>query len=245
MISKLIFFTFLISFSSFSQDNIRGFDQELDNQKLEEFEKGHSQKETNLNFIDADSGIIRSYSTKSDQRRFSFTYQVSARPKNLLDFNGFEFTYATRQDSFWWEFYFLQASTSFSTIARANPANHPETEEYNAGSQSIISLGTGASYRTRMIQSIFGTKKIFESTTLLVTYNRLQEKFYSESYRGVGLKTDLGLHYRYTEDIQLGLKLGYNTALVQRSVAYTQEPDSQRVLSLYWSSLGLDFALYF
>ncbi|OUR96534.1 hypothetical protein A9Q84_09295 [Halobacteriovorax marinus] len=195
---------------------------------------------------DLEKGLsLDSFSTADDGSRISILYHINSNPMKLAGISGFEFEYAKKFDHAWWEFYFAQTTATFSNIADDNgqflTSTSTEVDEQNL---TTSTLGTGLSYRTSLIQTLFASDNLFETVAAYVNYNKTSTDL-GDSYSGFGMKADFGLHYRTSESFHWGGKFSYNLAQVKRAEITENETSSAKSLLLQWTTFAIDLSYYF
>jgi hypothetical protein len=203
-------------------------------------------EELKIKNYDLERGVsLDSYSTNQDSLRASFMYNFNADLLDAMGVNGFEFQLAKKLDHAWWEFYVAQSGATFSEIAEDN-AQFPGYTPDEIGEQKLttLSLGTGLSYRTSLIQTLFNSDNLFETVGAMVSYNSTKTEL-GESYAGPGMKADFGLHFRTSNSIHWGARFNYNLAQVKRSAEDYTESSSSRSLLLQWTTFAIDLSYYF
>lgn len=205
------------------------------------------EKNLTLKIVDENMGVILGdYHTKNDSSRMSFLYHVNADLKSMFEIRSFEFIYAKKYESFWWESSISLNSGKFSEISENNEvALGVTTDDILDGSGSTLSIATGVSYRTTLIQEMLKTGDYFETISALASYNMFSETQYSSSFSGLGMKADLGIHKRLAANYHLGFRASYFLASVKRASEEEGETAGDRSLMLHWVSLGADLTFYF
>ncbi len=236
---------------SFAQSNVPPTDDELEGD-LKYLRSGKSTEEKSLDEelriknYDIEAGVsLDSYSTSKDNSRVSLLYNINTNPMQAMDVTGLEFQYAKKLDRAWWEFYGAQSTATFKAVADDN-AQFPGFTSDEIAEQSLktITLGTGLSYRTSLIQTLFSSDNLFETMGAFINYNKTSTDL-GESYSGPGMKADLGVHFRTSNTFHWGARFNYNIAHVKRAQASDTETTSARSLLLQWTSFALDFSFYF
>lgn len=195
---------------------------------------------------DLEKGLsLDNYSTRQDSLRLTAMYNFNVDPMDITGVTGFEFQVAKKLDHAWWEFYIAQSSSTFSNVSEDN-SQFPgfTSEEIENQVLTTLSIGTGISYRTSLIQTLFDSDNLFESVGAMISYNSTDTEI-GESYSGPGLKADFGLHYRSSERIHWGGRFNYNMAQVKRSQVDDTESSSSRSLMLQWTTFAVDVSIYF
>ncbi|ATH08630.1 hypothetical protein BIY24_11940 [Halobacteriovorax marinus] len=203
-------------------------------------------EELRIQNYDLEAGLsLDSYSTSKDSSRVSLLYNLNTNPMKAMDVSGFEFQYARKLDRAWWEFYGAQSSAKFSQVADAN-GQFPtfSSDEISEQTLKTTTLGSGLSYRTSLIQTLFSSDNLFETIGAFVNYNKTSTEL-GESYSGPGMKADFGLHYRTSNSFHWGMRFNYNLAHVKRSKVTDTEKSSERSLLLKWTSFAADLSFYF
>lgn len=248
---KLLLLMFMTSNIALAQSTLPPTDEELEGE-LKYLRSGKTTDEKNLdeelrikNF-DLEAGVsLDSYTTRSDSSRISLLYNLNTNPMEAMDVSGLEFQYARKLDRAWWEFYGAQSSATFSAVADDN-SQFPGFSNEEVADQSLttITLGTGLSYRTSLIQTLFSSDNLFETMGAFINYNKTSTDL-GESYSGPGMKADLGLHFRSSNSFHWGARFNYNLAHVKRAQNNDTETTSSRSLLLQWTSFAVDLSFYF
>lgn len=203
-------------------------------------------EELRIKNYDLESGLsLDSYSTSKDRSRISLLYNLNSNPMKAMDISGIEFQYAKRLDYAWWEFYGAQSSATFSEVADDN-SQFPTSTTTEIAEQILTTttVGTGLSYRTSLIQTLFDSDNLFETMGAFVNYNKTSTEL-GDSYSGFGMKADLGIHFRSSNTVHWGIRFNYNIAHVKRAPTTDTETSSQGSLLLNWTSLAGDVSFYF
>ncbi|WP_372653625.1 hypothetical protein [Halobacteriovorax sp.] len=250
-ISVLVLLSLLTVNTTFAQSSLPPTDDELEG-NLKYLRSGKSKDEKSIDEelkiknYDLESGLsLDSYSTSKDSSRVSLLYNLNSNPMKAMDISGIEFQYAKRLDYAWWEFYGAQSSAIFSQVADDN-SQFPTSTADDIANQTLTTttVGTGLSYRTSLIQTLFESDNLFETMGAFVNYNNTSTEL-GESYSGFGMKADLGIHFRSSNTVHWGVRFNYNIAHVKRSATTSTETSSQGSLLLNWTSLAGDISFYF
>ena len=195
---------------------------------------------------DLEKGLsLDNYSTRQDNLRLTAMYNFNIDPIDLAGVTGFEFQIAKKLDHAWWEFYVAQSNSIFSSVTEDNSQFPGFTqEEIENQTLTTLSIGTGISYRTTLIQTLFESDNLFETVGAMVAYNSTKTEL-GESYSGPGIKADFGLHYRSSERFHWGARFNYNMAQVKRSQEIDTESSIDRSLLLQWTTFAVDLSIYF
>ena len=209
-------------------------------------EKKSLDEELRIKNYDLERGLsLDSYSTNEDNLRISLMYNINADLMSAMGVTGFEAQVAKKLDHAWWEFYLAQSSATFSEVTTDN-AQFPGYTSDEIGEQKLttLSLGTGLSYRTSLIQTLFNSDNLFETIGAMVSYNSTKTEI-GETYSGPGMKADFGLHFRSSTSFHWGARFNYNMAQVKRSKEVDTESSSSRSLLLQWTTFAIDLSYYF
>jgi hypothetical protein len=195
---------------------------------------------------DLEKGLsLDNYSTRQDNLRLTAMYNFNIDPMDITGVTGFELQVAKKLDHAWWEFYFAQSGATFSSVTEDNSQFPGFTqEEIDNQTLTTLSLGTGISYRTSLIQTLFESDNLFETVGAMLSYNSTKTEL-GESYSGPGMKADFGLHFRSSERFHWGARFNYNIAQVKRSQQTDTESSSSRSLLLQWTTFAVDLSVYF
>ncbi len=250
-ISTLVLLSLLYVNTATAQSSLPPTDDELEGD-LKYLKSGKSKAEKSINEelriqnYDLEAGVsLDSYSTSKDSSRVSLIYNLNANPMKAMNISGIEFQYAKRLDYAWWEFYGAQSSAIFSEIADDN-SQFPTSTADEIAEQTLTTtiIGTGLSYRTSLIQTLFESDNLFETMGASINYNNTSTEL-GDSYSGFGMKADLGIHFRSSNTLHWGIRFNYNIAHVKRAPATDTETSSQGSLLLNWTSLAGDISFYF
>ncbi|WP_127714469.1 hypothetical protein [Halobacteriovorax sp. HLS] len=247
-----LLFSFLVMTSTYGQDStVPPTDSELESDiKYLRSDKSKEDKSLDENLqikrYDLEKGLsLDNYSTKQDSFRITAMYNFNVDPMDITGVTGFEFQAAKKLDHAWWEFYIAQSSAVLSSVTKDN-AQFPgfSNEQIDQQNLTTLSLGTGISYRTSLIQTLFSSDNLFETVGAMLSYNSTKTEL-GESYSGPGLKADFGLHFRSSETFHWGGRFNYNLAQVKRAATTDGETSSARSLLLQWTTFAVDVSFYF
>ena len=197
------------------------------------------------------SGIYDiSYKTSDDTQRLSAIYRTNTDTGKLSSLSAYEFSYAKKLDVFWLEFFYARTTGRFDALGNNNPNITVMTEESESSITTISTLGSGFSYRSRVIQELLGemidAERVFETTSTAMTYNSLSNSYYEKAFRGYGMRADYGIHYRVSPALHWGPHFSYNLAVVKKDPTDDLKTNSaDRSLLLSWTTWGIDFSIYF
>ena len=201
---------------------------------------------------DDTTGIIKEdFYTAKDDNRLTLQFLISSNLLKANDLKSFELVYGRQFNNFWLDAYFAQTQTVFESVAEnrtttsgnvSSEANNPRGDRTK---QTILSFGLGPTYRFRMHNHITIFDQVFQTVGAYATYNVNKDDGHTETYRGPGLKTDFGIHYRSSKGIALGWKLSYNLMTASRAQSYDNEPRNERSFVYSWLSTGIDLTLYY
>lgn len=237
--------------SVMAQSDIPPTDDELEGE-LKYLKSGKTKEQKSLDEelmiqnYDTEVGVsLDSYSTSKDSSRVSLIYNLNSNPMKAMDVSGIEFQYARKLDRAWWEFYGAQSSAEFSQVADDN-SQFPTFNAEDVSTQILktTTIGTGLSYRTSLIQTLFSSDNLFETMAGYVNYNKTSTEL-GEAYSGPGMKAELGVHFRSSNTFHWGARFNYNIAHVKRAQETDTEKSSERSLLLNWTSFAADISFYF
>lgn len=221
---------------SLQAQEIKDFD--IDDLELSE----RTRKSDTISYRDQQTGLMQeNYSLDDDKYRLSFLYHFNRDFASLSDLQTIEAQYSFKVDSIWVELYALRLSALYSEIFDTTSVSIDQGES----NDSISAFGLGVSYQGKWIQELINNKRLFTTTFAGLGYYNYSNEFTGQSFTGVGLKTDFGLHIRQSTKFHYGLKMSYHLAPMTREAAFEGEPSSARSLTASWLSFGFDFSIYF
>ncbi len=205
--------------------------------------------DSNLSIAQADDELgieLEDYNTSSDSNRYSLLLHTNADLMDAAGILGFEFIYGRKFSMGWWEIGATRTQANFKEITDVNTsvlnANVTDLEE---STSTLLTIGTGFSYRSNLIQNLFNWNDLYETTSAHFQYVSMSEEVTGESLSGAGLKADFGVHKRSSRSFHYGVKMSYNIANVKRAATDETETSSARSLTLNWISLAFDLTYYF
>lgn len=199
---------------------------------------------------DSNSGLYdTTYETTLDTNRFSLLYRTNANIKKMDGLTSFEVIYARKLELFWAEIFFSKTNGRFESLASNNPNVTPSSNDLDQSNVSIMTLGTGLSLRTTLVQdllnSIINTERFFETSSAAITYNSFKDSYQSKTFTGPGFRADYAIHYRAYPNFHFGPHFSYNLSVVKKPKEDGSEMANTRSLVLFWTTIGLDFSFYF
>lgn len=244
--NKILLLILLFPILSFSQDQIEHI-EELDKQSLEQIEYDIMLNDSKLaTTVDSTTGIESDpFHTGDDKGRYSFLYHVNGNITKFSTISSFEFIYSTRMDWAWLDFSIVRSSAKIANITVYNTNINTPTSEFFDEAHAITEVGIGLSYRTKYVQEIIKASSLFETIGAAVQYVNFSENFFDESFNGIGMKADFGLHIRSSKAFHYGLKMSTHIASVKKSETVSGQSDTTRALLLRWISLGADLTFYY
>ncbi|GEM_PF-6915793 len=210
-------------------------------QQESELKKGKKIVDGELSFQDRDleTGIYQEvYGIDNDGAFTSFVGHLNASFKNTTDVMTFEFIYGWYTDLGKIEF----------SAARTNMIFDRVTDYYNEepdAKDTLMSFGVGYGFRTKMVQHLFNSESIFDTTVVSVTYNAMDETSMAKTLTGFGLKTDFGIHSRVNQHMHYGVKLSYHLADLKKPATDKNETGSSGTTMITYTTLAFDVTFYF
>ena len=187
-------------------------------------------------------GHLVIYDTTSDQHHLSFTGNMNIDINKVGDLTGWDFSYGIYFDiDGSLEFLISKIKTLYSVVASPDSILAPPGETR----EDLLSVGLGLGWRSDLIQKLINWQRLFDTFTLYLTYNIMDENYFFEKFKGPGFRVDYLIKARLTKVFHLGLKTGYSMAWTTRSPRTDNESKSDRRLFLNWVTLGLDIGLNF
>ncbi|MEC7275118.1 MAG: hypothetical protein VXV96_02270 [Bdellovibrionota bacterium] len=244
----LLFSLLLCVLATKAQDRLELSDSEMGEAFTEEELKVIDNKErgTVLKRRDIETGIfLKNYNTYDDKNRTSFLYHLNNDISSPTDLTTLEFNYAHRFELAWLELFAFRTSGKFREITDNNPGDFGTSFDLEDTDETLFAFGAAISYRSRWIQDLVNSDKMFTTTSAGIGYYSFDENFTGQSYGGPGLKTDFGLHRRSSRSVHYGVRMSYHLASVKRAEEVEGETSSQRALTLSWLTFGFDLSFYF
>ncbi|HAZ14374.1 MAG: hypothetical protein A2X86_19290 [Bdellovibrionales bacterium GWA2_49_15] len=205
-----------------------------------------AKEELTITSQDSDSGLSSSYNLKDDNWKLAFAYHVNSHPLTFSDVAGLDFAIGAKMWPRTWLIGYMEtAKIRFKAMSEYNQWRDLNTSELENTYETAVLFGLGLSYETSYIQDFLGYEKMFETITASGSFIRIHESYKNENYTGPGIRADYGVHYRFSKAMHLGLKFSYNLFSTKRPEGFVDEPQSIRHLSISWTSVALDFAIYF
>lgn len=229
---NLIFWLFLLAPVVIAQDIS---DISLD--ELEEDDKATKK----VVYRDKTTGLLKEDSIlDKDRNRLSLVYHFNKDFSSLAGIQNIEGIFAKKISSYWVELFAFQLSAKHSEIfASGTSLDQGDSDD------SIFAFGASVSYRGDWVQDFLGSNNLYSMTSAGIGYYNYTNNFTEDSYKGVGLKCDFGMHYRTSATFHYGMKMTYHLAPMTRAAEFEGEPSSARSVTASWLSLGFDLSLYF
>lgn len=205
-------------------------------------------EELKLRYKDEETGLYQPiYIVSSDKSRLSLLYFMNSDLRQLTGISTFELIYAKKSGNYWLEFIASNSNLHYDSITSFVSGPIPDAVETDLVFlvENLVTLGVGLSYRTTLIQNFIQSGEYFETVSAYLTANHLSEIYSSESYTGLGLKADFGIHKRVSQFFHFGGKMSYNLVAVKRAAIGSETDESLRSLTLHWLSIGFDLSYYF
>jgi hypothetical protein len=234
----------LISLPSMAQ--MRNWDY-VDEEKIQSEEKRLYMDESLLSISrDAETGLdIKTYDTNEDKKAIRFSYMANADLRDAANISTFEVAYSIRRGGYWLEAMFARTSATTEDILGYNTNIAQETAELKNETSSINEWGVGLSTRTKYLQLLYDSQRMFETVGATLNYVSLSEPFYEDSYKGVGIKADFGIHFRIGKSYHVGLRYSYHLASIRKAKDTDTQPGFERSLVVDWMGFGADMTFYF
>ncbi|MGB0452863.1 MAG: hypothetical protein ACPGJV_04040 [Bacteriovoracaceae bacterium] len=243
--SLLIGSLLVTTMQSFAQDESYWYT--LPNPEIKKVEDSMFLDESNVSLErDENTGIdLKTYNSRLDKRRFSISYLGNSDIREASEISTFEILYAKNYESFWLEFVFARTTANNRQIFEYNTNINSESDALYEESSTINEFGVGAGLRTTYLQFLYDSRNVFETISATLNYVSLSEGFYSDDYKGLGIKSDYGIHYRLSEGYHFGLKLSYHVASIKKDRDTDNQPSLERSLIIDWLNLGFEFSFYY
>lgn len=191
------------------------------------------------------------YKYEQDKGRVSFVYHVNINPLKSSEISGFELNWGSKTGDYWFSGFFSRISGQFSSFTR-NPqasTSNSSAESNNAkpdtSDESLTLFGAGGEYRFNFLPKIPQLPNTFETVSVYITYGSFNEQFTSQTFNGVGLRTDYGIHIRSSKFFHWGARFSYNILPVKRDQLTDNEPSIDRSLLLSYMTIGLEASLHY
>lgn len=216
------------------------FAQDFDDISLDDLEED-GDATTKMVYRDKTTGLLKEeHVLNKDRNRLSLVYHFNKDFSSIAGIQNIEGIFAKKFSSYWIEFFAFQlAATNSEIFASGASLDQGESED------SIFAFGASISYRGDWIQDFLGSNNLYSMTSAGLGYYSYTNNFTEDTYKGIGLKCDFGMHYRTSPTFHYGMKISYHLAPMTRAGTFEGEPSSARSVTASWVSLGLDLSLYF
>jgi len=215
----------------------------------------HLRHESMIYNLNTDLGIKdQRQFTGTDYNRFSGAFHTSGDYEHLTELQGFELNYMRRTQNYnriWWGAQAFQHNTRFNAISQNHTLNAGDNANADSrfrrdgnSKNNILGMGLGVGYRFKLILDFFQTEDMFESIDVFVNSLTVKDDKVERNYRGYGLSTNYGLHYRSSTSFFYGGKISYNLGSVTRS-SIGNESKGDRSLALGWLSAAFEIGIFF
>jgi hypothetical protein len=240
MKNLIILLSFIFLPQLFAKDSMEHSDAEL-----EEMIEDDSAKLVQIR--DIDSGLmVDRHRIKDDRNRISFLFHGNTNLYKIADVTALEFNYAHHFKNYWMEFFYMRTQADFYRIVdETNSGDLAGSSALDESNDELNIFGVGVSMRGAWIQELINSESIYTHTAANFGYYTLNQNFSNRTYKGPGLKADLGLHVRNSKSMHYGVRTTYHLAHVKRPQAFTDESSSSRSLLLTWMTIGVDLSFYF
>jgi hypothetical protein len=228
----LIFLLLMLSSMNYAQD--------FDDVSLDDLEEDHNAT-TKMVYREKTTGLLKEeHVLNKDRNRLSLVYHFNKDFSSIAGVQNIEGIFAKKFSSYWIEFFAFQLNATHSEIfSSGSSLDQGESED------SILAFGAAISYRGDWIQDFLGSNNLYSMTSAGLGYYSYTNNFTEDTYKGLGLKCDFGMHYRTSATFHYGMKMTYHLAPMTRAATFDGEPSSARSVTASWVSLGLDLSLYF
>jgi len=208
-------------------------------------EESIKDEETLIIERNAQSGILLSpYNTLSDTSKIAFSYHINGDLMNIAALKSMEALYSKRLTNFWWDFYYSQTTGNFREFGKYNKNIRTPDEDLSVTSESLVTFGTGVSYRSRYLRHLFKATNLFENLASTITYNTFSEKYYGENFTGPGLRAQYGVHFRGDSSFFYGLNGSYHLMTLKKPSVIEGETSRNRTLSLSYVTFALELGWF-
>jgi hypothetical protein len=201
---------------------------------------------------DALTGVVTNiHNTFNDKHRSSLIFLFDPRILKEYQLYTFEFIYGHKFENWSFEWFISTMTADFYSVARnhahgsSSSVAEENTPRIDDDQETLLSTGIGANFRFKLLQGIIQSNRYFETVSSSLALGRLTDSMSGLSYYGPGLKTDYGIHRRFSSNFHLGLKMSYNIYSLKRTENYATEVSDDRALTLQWISLGFDATFYY
>jgi hypothetical protein len=179
--------------------------------------------------------------TNNFDNRASFQLGVNPSPTQITTINNLNFSYATKQNSYWLDFNFQVSSGLFRKMTQNNALATGLLDTNLINDRSThSSLGFGAMLESQYSKTFFSVNDLYETSTAYLTYNIFKTNSVTNTFTGPGLMTKFSLCKKYSDLFSFGANLNYLFASVKRSSINVNETSSAQSLTLSYLTLGRD-----
>ncbi len=191
------------------------------------------------------------YNLNDDKNRFILQYHLNPSVTRILDTKSFEFQYAKRVAPLWISAFVAQAEVKFKDLGSneikttTNPNDESKWPRNNNSIETLLNFGLGFDYQSNLIQELYQSSQLFDSISVFLTYNQLDDSDRKMDYSGFGLRCDYLLQKRISRQFAYGIGASYNYALLEREQLTQGEPKEDRSLSVSWVTLTAHLGYYF
>jgi hypothetical protein len=208
-------------------------------------EESIKDEETIIIERNSQNGLVQApYNTLSDTSKFAFSYHINGDLMNAASLKSIEASYSRRLTEFWWDFFYSQTTGSFKEFGKYNTSIRNPDEELALTSETLTTLGSGVSYRSRYLRHLFKATNLFENLASSITYNTFSEKYYGESFKGPGLRAQYGVHFRGDSSFFYGANASYHLMTLRKPYLIEGDTASNRSLNLSYVTFAVEIGWF-
>lgn len=207
---------------------------------------GHRLNQLKSPTINQDTGMEESTQFQQSLSFVKFGFSLYSDPMSIGDVLAGSFEY----NAHWYDNKFINYSAYtgqhlFESISSVNADLSSDAVNVNSQTNNFSYLGIGITMTSHFFKNVLNIMELEESLSSSLAYGFMNESTRNEVYSGPGVKAELSLNYRPKETYHIGLAFGWNHFGISRDMRFDGEDISGRHLSATWSTLGLNWAIYF
>jgi hypothetical protein len=191
------------------------------------------------------NGLVQPpYNTISDTSKLAFSYHINGDLMNAASLKSMEALYSRKLTDFWWDFFYSQTTGNFREFGKYNINIRTPDEEQSLTGETLMTLGTGVSYRSRYLRHLFKSTNLFENLASSITYNTFNEKYYSEVFKGPGLRAQYGVHFRGDSSFFYGANASYHLMTLRKPIIDEGDTAAKRSLNLSYVTFAVEIGWF-
>jgi hypothetical protein len=208
-------------------------------------EESIKDEETIIIERNSQNGLVQPpYNTLNDSSKLAFSYHINGDLMNAASLKSLEAQYSKRLTDFWWDFFYSQTTGNFREFGKYNTNIRTPDEELSLTSETLMTLGTGVSYRSRYLRHLFKATNLFENLASSITYNTFTEKYYGESFKGPGLRAQYGVHFRGDSSFFYGANASYHLMTLRKPIIDEGDTAAKRSLNLSYVTFAVEMGWF-